>query len=183
MVTKIGEARLELAKLMKIRWELTKFKLARGSGVDSDCSKWVFSEGRRWGVGSVVVGSAFGAPQIFAPNRSETLQNQGFGASGLKIGAPQKRRFNDHGSNAPFSALWVFDPETTRIAWSGFLQKLTFKVQYWNFGCLDCSDCSKPNNWPSKPNYCNNWLSKVNFWVSGNPSQSEQSESTPNTRV
>ena len=26
---------------------------------------------------------------------------------------------------------WVFDPGTTRIARSGFLQKLTFKVQYW----------------------------------------------------
>ena len=57
------------------------------------------SEGRKW---AVVVGSAFGAPQIFAPNRSETLQKNGFGASGLNIGAPQKRRFNDHGSNAPF---------------------------------------------------------------------------------
>ena len=64
-----------------------------------------FSEGREWGVGSVVVGSAYGAPQMFAPNRFETLQNKGFGASGLEIGAPQKRRFNDHGSNAPFSAL------------------------------------------------------------------------------
>ena len=64
-----------------------------------------FSEGREWGVGSVVVGSVFGAPQIFAPNRSETLQDEGFGASGLKIGVPQKRRLNDHGSNAPFSAL------------------------------------------------------------------------------
>ena len=29
------------------------------------------SEGLDWGVGS-----AFGAPQMFAPNRSETLQNQ-----------------------------------------------------------------------------------------------------------
>ena len=63
------------------------------------------SEGREWGVGSVVVGSAFGAPQIFAPNRYQTLQIRLFGASGLKIGAPQKRRLNDHGSNAPFSAL------------------------------------------------------------------------------
>ena len=52
------------------------------------------SGGREWGVGSVVVGSAFGAPQVLAPNRRE-----------LKIGAPQKRRSNDHGSNAPFSAL------------------------------------------------------------------------------
>ena len=51
----------------------------------------------------MVVGFAFGAPQIFAPIRSETLQNKCFGASGLKIGAPQKR--NDHGSNARFSAL------------------------------------------------------------------------------
>ena len=38
------------------------------------------SEGREWGVGSVVVGSAFGAPQMFALNRSETLQNKGLGA-------------------------------------------------------------------------------------------------------
>ena len=57
------------------------------------------------GVGSVVVRSAFGAPQMFAPNCSETLQTKGFGVSGLKIGAPQKRRFNDHRSNAPFWAL------------------------------------------------------------------------------
>ena len=65
------------------------------------------SEGREWGVGSVVVGSALGAPQIFAPNCSESLQNKGFGVSELKIGAPPKRRFNDHRSNAPFSALWL----------------------------------------------------------------------------
>ena len=56
---------------------------------------------REWGVGSVVVGSALGAPQIFAPSRSETLQTKGFGASGLKIGVPQKRRFDDRGSKAP----------------------------------------------------------------------------------
>ena len=35
--------------------------------------------GPKMGIGSVVVGSAFGAPQIFAPNRSETLQNKGLG--------------------------------------------------------------------------------------------------------
>ena len=52
-----------------------------------------------------------GCPQIFAPNRSETLQNKGLGASGLKIRAPQKRRFNDHGSNAPFSALSKMTPD------------------------------------------------------------------------
>ena len=46
-----------------------------------------------------------GYPNFFAPNRSETLQHKGLGACGLKIGAPEKRRFNDHGSNAPFSAL------------------------------------------------------------------------------
>ena len=49
----------------------------------------VWSEGREWGVGSVVVGSAFGAPWIFAPRRSETLQNKGFQASGLQIGTPK----------------------------------------------------------------------------------------------
>ena len=70
------------------------------------CSQLIFlSECREWGVGPVVVGSAFGAPQMFAPNRPETLQNKDLGCSGLKIGAPQKRRSNDHGSNAPFSAL------------------------------------------------------------------------------
>ena len=58
----------------------------------------VKSEGREWVVGSVVVGFAFEAPQIFAPNRPKTLQNKGFGAS-------PKHRFNDHRSNAPFSAL------------------------------------------------------------------------------
>ena len=66
------------------------------------------SEGREWGVGSAVVGSAFGAPQIFAPNCSESLQNKGFRAIGANIGAPQKRRFNDHGSNAPFSSEYNF---------------------------------------------------------------------------
>ena len=45
-----------------------------------------------------------GRPRFLPPNRSETIQNKGFGA-GLKIRAPQKRGFNDHGCNAPFSAL------------------------------------------------------------------------------
>ena len=40
------------------------------------------------GVGSLVFGSAFGAHQIFAPNRSGTFRGEGFGASRLKIGAP-----------------------------------------------------------------------------------------------
>ena len=39
------------------------------------------AKGREWGVGSVVVGSASGDPRTFAPNRSETLQNKGLGAS------------------------------------------------------------------------------------------------------
>ena len=43
----------------------------------------VISEGQEWGIGYVVVGSAFGAPQIFASNHSPTLQNKGFGAFGL----------------------------------------------------------------------------------------------------
>ena len=41
------------------------------------------------GVGYVVVGAAFGAPQIFAPNCSP-LQNKGLGASGLEIGGAPK---------------------------------------------------------------------------------------------
>ena len=73
-------------------------------------AKWIWSNVNlrkprvgRWTRGRWIC--VFGAPQIFAPNHSETSQNKGFGASGLKIGAPQKRRFNDHASNAPFSAL------------------------------------------------------------------------------
>ena len=54
------------------------------------------------------------------------------------------------------------------------------EVGFWSRNDSDCSDCK---NWLSKPNYCNNWVSKVNFWVWGNPSQSEQTESTPNTRL
>ena len=54
---------------------------------------WGLSEGREWGVGCVVVGSAFWAPQIVFPKPLQTLRNKGLGASGLKIGAPQKRRF------------------------------------------------------------------------------------------
>ena len=42
--------------------------------------------GQEWGVGSVVVGSAFGAPQISAPNCPESLQNKGFGEN---RGAPE----------------------------------------------------------------------------------------------
>ena len=49
--------------------------------------------------------------QISTPNRSGTLPNKGFGASGLKIGVLQKRRFNDHRSNAPFSALLSETPK------------------------------------------------------------------------
>ena len=40
----------------------------------------------------------WGAPDFFAPNRSQNLQNKGFGGSGLKVGAPKKRRSNDQGS-------------------------------------------------------------------------------------
>ena len=48
----------------------------------------------------------WGAPD-FGPKSLQNPSNKGFGASGLKIGAPQKRRFDDHRSNAPFSALWL----------------------------------------------------------------------------
>ena len=43
-----------------------------------DCFMYV-SEGREWGVGSVVVGSVFGAPPIFGPDHSETIQNKVLG--------------------------------------------------------------------------------------------------------
>ena len=42
-------------------------------------------------------------PRLLAPNHSQTPSNKGFGASGLKT-AP-KRRSNDDGPNAPFSAF------------------------------------------------------------------------------
>ena len=90
----------------KVLLESPSFCRHVGSGDPTICKRISsMSEGREWGVGCMVLGSAFGAPQIFAPNRSETLQNKAFGTSRLKIGAPQKRRFNDDVSNAPFSAL------------------------------------------------------------------------------
>ena len=53
-----------------------------------------------------MVGSALGTPKIAALNRPKLLQNRGCGASGLKVGVPQKRRSNDDGSNPPFSGLF-----------------------------------------------------------------------------
>ena len=58
------------------------------------------SEGRKWGIRSVVVGSALRAPQLFAPNRSETLQNKGLGALDWKSERAKNSRFNDNKSNA-----------------------------------------------------------------------------------
>ena len=46
-----------------------------------------------------------GAPDFCPKIAPKLFKNEGFEASGLKIGAPQNRGFNDHGSNAPFSAL------------------------------------------------------------------------------
>ena len=64
-----------------------------------------YSEGREWGVGSVVVESAFLGHPDFQSRGPETLILKGFGAIwGKNLGRP-KRRSNDHGSNAPFSAL------------------------------------------------------------------------------
>ena len=71
------------------------------------------SEGREWGVGSVVIGSAFGAPQIFAPNRSETLQSKGFVASGLKIRAPQKAQIQQPQIQRPILGPLQKGPEKT----------------------------------------------------------------------
>ena len=50
-----------------------------------------FSEGRKWGVRSVVVefGAFWGAP-IFRPEVPKPFENRYLGTSGLKIGAPQK---------------------------------------------------------------------------------------------
>ena len=56
-----------------------------------------------------------GRPRFLPQIAPKPFKIRGFGASGLKIGAPQKRRLNDHGSNAPFSALW----QKARIGGSG----------------------------------------------------------------
>ena len=59
---------------------------------ESRHSRWIFeSEGRKWGVRSVVVGfGVFGGAPIFSPEVRKYLFLKGFRASGLKIGAPPK---------------------------------------------------------------------------------------------
>ena len=66
---------------------------------------YIYTEGREWGVGSIVVESAFLWRPNFQSKGPKTLVLKGFGAIwGEYLGRP-KRRSNDHGSNAPFSAL------------------------------------------------------------------------------
>ena len=94
-------------------------------------------EGREWGVGCVDVGSTCGAPETFARNHSEILQNKGIRASGLKIRAPKKLRSNDDRSNAPFSALFSLFFQGLSVsegwillnAWSGGGQFSDLRVQ------------------------------------------------------
>ena len=63
------------------------------------------SKGRQWGVGSVVVESAFLGHPDFQCRGPKTLILKDFGAIwGKHLGCP-KRRSNDHGSNSSFSAL------------------------------------------------------------------------------
>ena len=62
------------------------------------------TEGREWGVGAVVVESAFLGHPAFHSRGPKTFILKGFGAIwGKNLGRPN-RRSND-GSNAPFSAL------------------------------------------------------------------------------
>ena len=65
----------------------------------------ILSEGRECGVGFVVVDSAFLGRPDFQSRDPQILILKGFAAIwGKKLGRP-KRRSNDNGSNAPFSAL------------------------------------------------------------------------------
>ena len=51
------------------------------------------SEGRKWRVRSVMVGfGVFGAPRFSSPEVPKYLFLKGFGTSGRKMGAPQKRQ-------------------------------------------------------------------------------------------
>ena len=65
------------------------------------------SEGREWGVGSVVVEfGVFGAPR-FSVQRSQNTCFKGFWDLWTeKSGRPKSAKFNHDGFNPPFSALW-----------------------------------------------------------------------------
>ena len=66
------------------------------------------SEGREWGVGSVVVEfGVFGAPRFSVQRSQNTCLIKGLGTPDGKSGRPKNAKFNHDGSNPPFSALWV----------------------------------------------------------------------------
>ena len=76
------------------------------------------SEDREWGVGSVFVGSAFGAPQISAPNRSETLRNKGFGGLSTKNWHTPKTQIQRPRIQRPIlGPLNVRIPEKKNMIW------------------------------------------------------------------
>ena len=63
--------------------------------------------------------------------------------------------------------FWLFGARdgSTRIARNARIAIIDFLGP--RTGDSECLDCK---NWLSKPNFCDNWVSKANYWVSGNPS-------------
>ena len=62
-----------------------------------------------------------GRPRCLRPislrKKKKPSNKKSFGASGLRIGAPQKRRSNDNRSKAPFLGLWKMRPEPRNGTW------------------------------------------------------------------
>ena len=69
----------------------------------------VSSEGREWGVGSVVVEFGVFGARRFSIRRSPNLENKCFGPSGLKIGAPQKRQIQPRRIQPPILGPLISD--------------------------------------------------------------------------
>ena len=75
-------------------------------------------EGREWGVGSVVVESAFGAPQSFGPNLSKTLYIKCLGTSGLLPSSQKQLQAKKKTQDLGFSLSWIAKAKAKEHLWN-----------------------------------------------------------------
>ena len=73
------------------------------------CRRRTFSEGRKWGVRSVVVEfGVFGAPRFSIQRSQNPLKIGIWGPLDWKSGSPKNAKSYHDGSDPPFAALWSF---------------------------------------------------------------------------
>ena len=89
------------------------------------------SEGREWGVGSVVVEfGVFGAPRFSVQSSPKPFKTSILGALEWKSGRPKNAKLNHDGSNPPFAALWRKESRNKKQDSHAILASC--HIEFWN---------------------------------------------------